>query len=78
METTFRLEAIAILKKAKKPLSINEITKEILKRGNVRTRGATPHATLGVIITGEIKKMGKKSAFIKTEDGLYTLNKNDL
>lgn len=76
METTFRLEAIKILKKSKKPLRIKEITEEILKRGNVRTKGSTPNATLNVILNKEIKKKGNKSAFIKTEDRLFTLNKN--
>ena len=76
METTFRLESIKILKRANKPLSVKEITKEILRRGNVKTRGATPSATLYVLFTTEIKKKGNKSAFTKTEDGLFTLNKN--
>ena len=75
METTFRLEAIDILKKANKPLAVKEITKEILRRGNVKTRGATPHATLSVIIIDEIKKKGKQSAFIRTKEGLFALNK---
>lgn len=75
METTFRLETIEILKKVNKPLSVKEITKEILRRGNVRTRGSTPNATLNAILSKEIKQKGNKSAFIKTENKLIALNK---
>ncbi len=74
METTFRLETIKILKKAKRPMHVKEITKEILKRGNVKTKGATPHSTLYVIHVKEIDKDGKRSAFAKTKEGLFTLN----
>ncbi len=73
MGTTFRLEAIEILEKAKKPLSIDEITKEFLRRKKVRTRGATPKATLHSMIVRDINKKGEKSIFIKTHEGLFAL-----
>ncbi|MBI4116971.1 winged helix-turn-helix domain-containing protein [Candidatus Pacearchaeota archaeon] len=65
METTFKLEAINILKKAKRPLTSEEITKEIIKRKNVKIMGKTPRATLYSILITEIKKKGNKSTFIK-------------
>jgi hypothetical protein len=74
METTFKLETIRILRKAKRPLHIKEIIKEILAEGNVRTRGATPRATLQAILIKDIKKNGVKSVFIKTEKGFFALN----
>jgi hypothetical protein len=66
---TYKLEAIKILKKYKKPLNSNEITKEIIKRGKVEIRGITPNATLSSILSADIKKKGSKSIFIKTEEG---------
>lgn len=75
MKTTFRLETIKILKRNKRPMQCIDITKEILKGGNVRIKSITPNASLYTILTGEIKKKGIKSAFVRTEEGLFALNK---
>ena len=73
MATTYRLEAIEILKKYKGSLSAEDITNEIKKRGNVEIRGKTPRATLYFILVREIQKSGKKSAFIMEGKGLFSL-----
>ena len=69
METTFKLKAIKILKKAKKTLTADEITREIIIRQNVKIIGKTPRATLYSILTSDIKKKGNKSIFTKDEKG---------
>jgi len=67
--TTYKLEAIKILKDAKRPLPSKEILKEIIRRGKIEIRGSTPNATLYSILIIDIKKNGNKSVFIKTEKG---------
>lgn len=77
MITTFKLEIIRILKKAKKPMTPKEITKELLRRGNIKPRSRTPQASVSARIIEEIKDNGENSIFVKTSTG-FILNRKNL
>lgn len=74
MVASFKSEAIEVLKKSKKALNVKEITAVVLKRGNIKTKGATPESTLYAVINENIKKKGIWSAFVKTEASCFSLN----
>ncbi len=65
MIVTAKLEIIMVLDKAKKPLTTKETTNEIIKRGKLKIRGATPQAA----IIEEIKDNADSSVFTKTPKG---------
>jgi hypothetical protein len=73
---TFKQSAIAILKKAKKPLHYSEITRLALESGILETEGATPEATMNAQIVVDIKHKGEGSDFVRIAPGTYTLNSN--
>ena len=73
---TFKQAAIEILKKSKKSLHYNEITRQALESGILATEGATPEATMGAQLAVDIKLKGKASDFIRTNPGTFTLNPN--
>ena len=66
--------AIAVLKKARKPMNCKEMVEAMQVAGLWSTpNGATPDATLYASILREINTKGKDSRFRKTDRGLFTL-----
>lgn len=76
----YEVAAIRVLKDSRKPLSLRDITEQIVNRKLVTVKGKTPEKTLyGVIFKKEKlrKERGEKPVFKKTRSGssvLYTLN----
>ncbi len=52
---TYLSAAEAVLKAARKPLTIREITNVALKRGLIRPAGRTPAATMSATLYGAVK-----------------------
>ncbi|MDD3940656.1 MAG: winged helix-turn-helix domain-containing protein [Candidatus Pacebacteria bacterium] len=73
---TFKQAAIKVLKKVKKPLHYNEITRLALESGFLETEGATPEATMNSQIVIDIKNKKEASDFIKTAPSTFALNQN--
>lgn len=73
---TFKQAAIAVLKKAKKPLHYKEITRLALEDGLLETQGSTPEATMNARITHDIKHRKESSDFIKTAPSTFSVNPN--
>lgn len=73
---TFKQSAIEILKKAKKPLHYNEITRLALESGLLETEGATPESTMNAQIVMDINHKKQGSDFIRTAPGTFALNPN--
>lgn len=63
--------ALAVLRQAKTPLSAQEITERMLAKGLWHTTGKTPAATVAAQLYMDIKKQGVRSAFVKTDAGLF-------
>ncbi len=76
---TLKLEAIRILKKAKRPMPVSKIIKEIINRKKLKLRGNTPNASLSSIISRDIKEKGEMSLFVRTNKGfIYNRNKKKI
>ncbi len=73
---TFKQAAIAVLKKAKKPLHYKEITRLALEDALLETQGSTPEATMNARITHDIKYRKESSDFIKMAPSTFSLNPN--
>ncbi len=71
-----KVAAIAILKKAKSPLHIEELTKRIISSGLWKTNGKTPARTIGAKLYADIKKNGSKSPFVKISPQIFSLSEN--
>ena len=69
---TYREAAIAILQE-RGPLHYQDLTKAILESGLVDTAGATPAASLSATITVDMRREGRKSAFIRIRPGVFGL-----
>lgn len=72
--TSFKRAAVKVLRDSKEPLHYKEITKRALEEALIETSGATPERTMNTQITGDMKRRGKKSAFIRVRAGVYSLN----
>jgi HB1, ASXL, restriction endonuclease HTH domain/PD-(D/E)XK endonuclease len=72
--TSFKRAAVKVLRDSNEPLHYKEITKHALEEALVETSGATPERTMNTQITGDMKRRGKKSAFIRVQAGVYSLN----
>ncbi len=72
----FRIAAVSILKEAKTPLHVKEITKQALEKGILETEGATPENSMNTQIILDIRNKKEYSDFIKTAPSTYVLNKN--
>lgn len=70
----FKISAIEVLRKEKKPLHYKEITRLALERGLLTTEGATPENSMNSQITTDIKTKGKDSSFQKISPSIYFLN----
>lgn len=66
---TFKQAAIEILKKVRKPLHYDEITRLALELGILETEGATPESTMNAQIIVDINNKKEGSDFIKTAPG---------
>lgn len=73
---TFKQSAIEILKKAKKPLHYNEITRLALESGLLETEGSTPESTMNAQIVMDINHKKQGSDFTRTAPGTFALNPN--
>jgi len=71
---TLLREAEIILKKNKKPMTAKQIYSEIIKRGKITFRTATPVSSLSSKLYLEMVKHKDKSKFIK-EDKLSSVYK---
>lgn len=69
----FKEAAYHVLKKEKKSLSAEEITKIALKEKLITSGGKTPEATMGARIYADIKQGGEKSLFVKMKRGVFGL-----
>lgn len=69
---TYREAAIEALKE-RGPLHYRDLTNAILQAGLVDTAGVTPEASVNARITVEIRRAGKKSAFIRIRPGVFGL-----
>lgn len=70
---TFAEAAIKILQEEGNPLHYQEITKRILQRGWIVTKGATPHSTLYAVMHLDEKQNREQSRFVKLKDGFFGL-----
>lgn len=73
---TFKKAALEILTKSKTPLHHSEITRLALESGILETEGATPEATMHSQLAVDVKNKGIGSDFIRTEPGVFALNRN--
>ncbi|MBI5414475.1 hypothetical protein HZA38_03080 [Candidatus Peregrinibacteria bacterium] len=71
---TFKQSAIEVLKKTKKPLHYNEITRLALELGLLETEGSTPEGTMNAQIAMDIKNKCAGSDFLRTAPGTFSLN----
>jgi len=74
--TTFKLAAVEILKKSKKPINYKDITKIALERKLIKTSGRTPIETMNSEINKDIRNNKGKSFFKKTDRGFFIINRN--
>lgn len=70
---TFIEAARRILDEAGKPLHYREITELALAKGWLDTAGKTPWETLGARLAVDIKRLGERSVFVRTEPGAFAL-----
>lgn len=66
--------AAEVLKDAKEPLGVKDITRRIFEQDLSASDGRTPHATLSAAMCREIKARGAESRFRRTGRGLFELN----
>ncbi len=71
----FRSAAIQILSSSRRALHVKEITRRALKKGILKTTGATPAASMNAQIITDIQKKGLASDFVKTGPSKYKLNR---
>ena len=67
-----------VLVQAGQPLTVREITREILDQGLWVSRGKTPEATVGAQLGTEIKYKQKDSRFVRTAPSTYAINDGNL
>ncbi len=73
---SFKEAAIEILKRTGQQLHYREIFKRAEKEGLIDSRGLTPWATMGAVISSDIQKNGNQSPFYKShEPGFYGYKK---
>jgi len=72
--TSFKRAAVKVLRDSNEPLNYKEITKRALEEALVETSGATPERTMNTQITSDMKRKATKSAFIRVQAGVYSLN----
>lgn len=73
---SFKAAAVEVLKKARKPLYISEITKKSLKVKGVKIKGKTPEATMFSLLNEDVRKNIINPRFIKVKPGYFALNSN--
>jgi hypothetical protein len=66
--------AVEVLKAAKEPLTVKDITRAVFEKGLAATNGRTPHATLSAAMGREIKARGAQSRFRRADRGRFELN----
>lgn len=66
--------AVEIMKGAKEPLTVKEITRAVFEKGLAASNGRTPHATLSAAMGREITAKGAESRFRRAERGRFELN----
>ena len=71
---SFKLAAINVLRKSKKPLHYRDITKLAIEQSLIETSGLTPENTMNAQITSDIKFKKGKSAFIRSQIGIFKIN----
>lgn len=76
MKTTFKGIAYEILRKTRKPLHYNDITRMALESGLLESQGVTPELTMNAQLASDIKLKGKGSDFVRTSPGVFALNPN--
>ncbi len=72
-QTTLLDAAVAILRKASRPMSVQEIVGKIRAKRLWRSEGKTPTATLSSSILREIQDKGDDARFIKVGPGRFAL-----
>jgi len=72
----FKTSAVEILKREKKALHYNEITRLALEAGILETEGATPDASMNSQIIRDIRSKKESSDFIKVGRSTYSHNLN--
>jgi 5-methylcytosine-specific restriction protein B len=65
---------LVLIENSGKPLNYHEITKRVLDKNIVETRGKTPEETIAKNMRNDMEKRGENSFFKKIEDGIYSLN----
>ena len=68
--------AYLVLKDSDRPMSAEDITRKALDQGFLKTRGATPAATMSASLYVDIKTKGEASKFIQTGSNQFALNGN--
>ena len=68
-----RKATLTVLREAKQPLHVDEITKRILSQGLWQTSGKTPAATIGARLYTDIKTNGADSDFVQTSGQVFGL-----
>ncbi len=75
---SFRNAALKTLIEEAKPLRIKSITQKILKKGQVKSTGKTPHNTISAALNRIIKEKNgiyKGIKLSKTKNSFYTATK---
>lgn len=70
---SFKSIAHQILSEEGKPLYYREITNIAIKKGILITTGKRPWATMNSQLSMDIVNKGKRSEFIRTKTGCYSL-----
>lgn len=68
--------AYLVLKDSDRPMSADDITQKALDQGFLKTRGATPAATMSASLYVDIKRKGEASKFMQTGSNQFSLNSN--
>ncbi len=71
---SFKDAVLEVLREYKKPLHYVEITNHSLSKNLIKSEGKTPHCTLVKTISQDIEVNKEDSDFIKTSEGVYTIN----
>lgn len=67
--------AFQVLSDYDRPLSAEEITQYALDRGILKTRGATPAATMSASLYVDIREKGAASRFVQVGPNRFSINK---
>lgn len=70
----YKVAAMEILQKYRKPLHYRELTRLAIENGLLETDGSTPEASMNAQLAVDIKAKGEKSDFVRTEPGVFSLN----